>query len=119
MEFIEVVVAYNKVSELVVNGMQVSEQPKLEQRLIKISDAFYEVDRKGIKQIKGRYFGDRGFCALGLLFYKTLENDSESALSRKQLDMYVAKYGNDVWVDNDKNGITFKQFGDRFAAIEL
>jgi len=47
---------------------QVSEQPKLEHKQMKISEVFYEAHRRKIKQIKGSYEDEvGGFCAMGLL----------------------------------------------------
>ena len=102
-------------------GRQVSEQPKLEHKQMKISEVFYQAHRRKIKQIKGQFKdGVGGFCALGLLehYHKNGLIDAKKDF-KEWYSRYWIKYRDNVESDNDVNGITFKQFGDRFSDIGL
>jgi hypothetical protein len=100
---------------------QVSEQPKLEHKQMKISEVFYQAHRRKIKQISGSSEnGVDGFCAMGLLAHYHTKGLIDAKKDFKEwYSRYWIKYRDNVESDNDVNGITFKQFGDRFSYIGL
>lgn len=96
---------------------QVLEQKNISPRS-KPSEVFYEAVRNGIRQIKHEWKDDKGgYCAMGLLrYYAGFDLDNRLEDIRK---IYDDTYGNTIATHNDYKGLTFKEFGDRFAAIGL
>lgn len=98
--------------------LQILEKPKPKPKFLKPSEVLYDAYKKGIKQIKWVLNdGKGGFCAIGIMI--NYSQNSECFIPSQATLEYLEKYRESVSHDNDVTGLTFKEFGDRFAAIGL